>query len=334
MAFDLRTTLRVLLFASPGPLTIQDIQRVFTRYHERQDEIATEAEEEASRLEASGASAEEAASAAEAIARAYQQAEASKEEPLPPPIEGTEPPAEPSPQQATLPGIRPGRPPTDVPTLITASQIRDAIRDIEADLRASGDICTVREGPSGFRLHVLPEYAEWVRCLRDDPPPVKLSQSNLETLAVIAYRQPTTRSEIEAIRGVSCENSVNKLLDRGLIRITGRAELPGRPIQYGTTEAFLDFVGVKSLADLPASDVLSRREVDAWLASDPANRKVGDKDVGLPGLEEELSAASAKILADEAAATPTDSAVDEAPQSLESYGDSPPADDAGEVRTP
>jgi segregation and condensation protein B len=182
--------------------------------------------------------------------------------------------------------------------LVTGSQIRDAFRELEADLRASGDICTVREGPSGFRLHTLPEHAEWVRCLRDDPPPVKLSQSNLETLAVIAYRQPATRSEIEAIRGVSCENSVNKLLDRGLIRITGRAELPGRPIQYGTTEAFLDFVGVKSLGELPASDVLTRRQVDEWLQADDRSKRIEDRDVGLPGLEQELQAASSQLLSE------------------------------------
>lgn len=308
MSFCLKTTLRVLLFSSPGPLTVQDVQRVFTRYHERQEELAVEAEEEAQRLEAAGATAEEAAAAAERLAAeraAKTAAEVVDGEPLAP-VETGAPseaaPAEPAAEQLPIPGIRPGRTPSDVPTLVTGSQIREAMREIEADLRAANEIYTVREGPSGFRLHTLPEHAEWVRCLRDEPPPVKLSQSNLETLAVIAYRQPTTRSEIEAIRGVSCENSVNKLLDRGLIRITGRAELPGRPIQYGTTDAFLDFVGVKGLGDLPASDVLSRRQVDEWLQANGKEKKVEDQDVGLPGLEAELAAAGAKIQADEAAA--------------------------------
>jgi segregation and condensation protein B len=110
---------------------------------------------------------------------------------------------------------------------------------------------------------------------------MKLTQSALETLAIIAYRQPVTRAEIETSRGVSVESPVNRLLERDLIKITGRADLPGRPIQYGTTEAFLEFVGVRSLDELPASDVLSTREIDDWLkrANDP--HTVDDKQVGL-----------------------------------------------------
>src|SRR5204862_357155 len=113
------------------------------------------------------------------------------------------------------------------------------------------------------------------------PPPVKLSQSSIETLAVVAYRQPVTRGEIETIRGVSAEAGINKLLERELIYITGRADAPGRPIQYGTTDQFLEFVGIKSLDELPASDVLSSRQIDDWLKNSESAHAPNDTDMGL-----------------------------------------------------
>ena len=94
-------------------------------------------------------------------------------------------------------------------------------------------------------------------------------------------RLPVTRAEIEAIRGVSAEAGVNKLLERELIYVVGRADLPGRPIQYGTTDQFLEFVGVKSLDELPASDVLSSRQIDEWLSNAMNPAKLSDTDMGL-----------------------------------------------------
>ena len=114
---------------------------------------------------------------------------------------------------------------------------------------------------------------------------MKLTQSALETLAIIAYRQPVTRSEIEAIRGVSAEAGLNKLLERELVYIVGRADLPGRPLQYGSTDKFLEFVGVKSLVELPASDVLSPRQIDEWLKNATNATPPADAEMGLP-LEE------------------------------------------------
>ena len=105
-------------------------------------------------------------------------------------------------------------------------------------------------------------------------------------MAVIAYRQPVTRAEIEQIRGVSAEAGLNKLLERDLVYIVGRADLPGRPIQYGTTEGFLEFVGIRSLDELPASDVLSPRQIDAWLQTSNSPTAVGDADMGLDETEE------------------------------------------------
>jgi segregation and condensation protein B len=106
-------------------------------------------------------------------------------------------------------------------------------------------------------------------------------------MAVIAYRQPVTRAEIELIRGVSAEAGLTKLLERDLVYIVGRADLPGRPIQYGTTDSFLEFVGIKSLDELPSSDVLSPRQIDAWLQTSANPRAAGDSDMGLDETEEQ-----------------------------------------------
>lgn len=174
---------------------------------------------------------------------------------------------------------------TEVPTLVTAAQIREAMEEVSGQLEAADDVYLLDESAKGYRIVTNPAFAPWVRALRDEPPPAKLSPSSLETLAVVAYRQPVTRSEIEAVRGVSADAGLNKLLERELIYITGRAELPGRPLQYGTTDKFLEFVGVKSLVELPASDVLSPRQIDEWLNNAMNPTTPGDAEMGLP-LEE------------------------------------------------
>jgi segregation and condensation protein B len=169
----------------------------------------------------------------------------------------------------------------EVPALVTATQIRDAMAEIAAEIAAADDGLTLVDGASGYRLATQPRFARWIRILREEPPPVKLSQSSLETLAVVAYRQPVTRAEIELVRGVSADAGLAKLLERELITIVGRAELPGRPIQYGTTDRFLEFVGVKSIEELPASDVLSNRQIDDWMRGGPAGHTPNDADMGL-----------------------------------------------------
>ncbi|HEX3730167.1 MAG TPA: SMC-Scp complex subunit ScpB, partial [Opitutaceae bacterium] len=173
----------------------------------------------------------------------------------------------------------------DVPMLVTAAQIREAMELIALELRAADDGLVLVEGASGWRLSTHPRFARWVRILRQEPTPARLSPSSLETLAVVAYRQPVTRTEIEAVRGVSAEAGLARLMERELVVITGRADLPGRPLQYGTTEKFLEFLGVRSLDELPASDVLSTRQIDAWLQEAALPRQLGDASVGL---EEEL----------------------------------------------
>ncbi len=284
MAFNLQKVLRALLFASSGPLTIKEIQDTLTRFHAQEAEYLAKAK-------AAAPAGEPAAEVPAEVAQPAEEPVAA--EPLAvvegvPVIEGvpgaeTTAPADPA-AEVTL-GLTSAE--TDpefyqeVPSLITATQIRDAMDAIAADLRARDEVFYLIEGSNGYRLVTNPKAARWVRLLRDEPPPVRLSQAALETLAVIAYRQPVTRGEIETIRGVSAEAGVSKLLERGLIYVAGRAELPGRPIQFGTTDEFLEFVGIKSLAELPASDVLSNRQIDEWLKQSENPAHMGDKDMGL-----------------------------------------------------
>lgn len=267
MGFNLKRVLKALLLSSNQPLAIKDIQAAFTRFHEQAQlpllDDGEAAVEGAGTAE--GAAGEGAASAAEAAI-----APAAAEEPAEILVES---PADPELY-------------SDVPTLITAAQIREAMDEIAAEFRIADDGLLLIEGASGYRLVTHPRFARWVRILRAEPPPLKLSPPSLETLAVVAYRQPVTRSEIEAIRGVSAEAGVNKLLERELIYITGRADLPGRPLQYATTDQFLEFVGIKSLDELPASDVLSTRQLDDWLQNAMNAPKVGDAEMGLSSAEQ------------------------------------------------
>lgn len=118
-----------------------------------------------------------------------------------------------------------------------------------------------------------PEFAPWIKALvghRSRPP--RLSQPALETLSVIAYRQPCTRAEVEQVRGVAVDGVMQTLLERNLVEAVGRAEVIGRPVTYGTTRGFLEYFGIKSLDDLPAADELRRivvQKPEALLTVDP-----------------------------------------------------------------
>ncbi|HQU08749.1 MAG: hypothetical protein B7X06_01005 [Verrucomicrobia bacterium 21-51-4] len=173
-----------------------------------------------------------------------------------------------------------------IPHFPTAAMIREALEALEAQLEITDNPYRLQQTQAGYRLVVKRAYSEWIRWLRDDPKPVRLRGSVLETLAIIAYRPGVTRAEMEAIRGVSVDGPLMKLQELELITITGRADLPGRPSQYATTEKFLELVGLTSLGDLPASDVIAPQKLEAWLqerlepAEEPAIA-VGDAAMGL-----------------------------------------------------
>lgn len=280
MAFNLKLVLKALLFSSSQPLTVKDIQAVFGRFHEQAARSASSSTQEtAEETESSPPDAQaehvDAGSPGEVADAGAQPGDAGGGEtnPFGTSEEGTVV-AAPEPTDADLY--------QDVPALITSAQIREAMDELAVELRELNDIYFLIDGAQGYRIVTHPRFARWIRILRDEPPPVKLSQSALETLAVVAYRQPVTRSEIESIRGVSADAGLNKLLERELVYIVGRADLPGRPLQYGTTDKFLEFVGVKSLVELPASDVLSPRQIDEWLNRSANTKPPSDAEMGLP----------------------------------------------------
>ena len=114
------------------------------------------------------------------------------------------------------------------------------------------------EQVNGWGMSTVKEAADWVRQLYPEAKPARLSGPALETLAIIAYRQPVTRADIEAVRGVAVDGVMQVLLDRALVKIAGRAELPGRPLLYETTEYFLQHFGLKTTDELPNVDELRR----------------------------------------------------------------------------
>jgi segregation and condensation protein B len=115
------------------------------------------------------------------------------------------------------------------------------------------------ERACGWQLVSHPDCAGWVRQLFPGPKPARLTPPALETLAIIAYRQPITRADVEAVRGVTVEGVLQNLMERGLVKIRGRAELPGRPLLYETTEFFLEHFGLRSLDELPNAEELRTR---------------------------------------------------------------------------
>jgi segregation and condensation protein B len=146
--------------------------------------------------------------------------------------------------------------------------VQEAIRSLEEEYRGTGRAFEVRESAAGWQLVTRADFSPWLRQLFPENRSAKLSAPALETLAIIAYRQPITRADIEAVRGVAVDGVMQTLLDRGLVRIAGRSEAPGRPLLYETTQFFMEHFGLKDLDDLPNADEL--RKISLPQAAPPA----------------------------------------------------------------
>ena len=140
----------------------------------------------------------------------------------------------------------------------SAARIRGALAAFEEKLGSIGAPFHITEIASGFRFLTDESYAKYVSALRGEQRRERLSAAALETLAIIAYRQPITKGEVEAMRGVQAGPILRSLLERRLVRVTGRALSPGRPLQYGTSKAFLDRFHLASLKDLPTVEELAK----------------------------------------------------------------------------
>jgi segregation and condensation protein B len=180
--------------------------------------------------------------------------------------------------------------------------IRDALEDIAKDLDRLDLGIELREVGGGYRFQTQPGCGRWVRSLLKRDRPNRLSRSALETLAIIAYRQPIAKSELEGIRGVTVDHIVKALMEMHLIRIVGRSDLPGRPFLYGTTPSFLEHFGLKSLDELNELDPTLQRSKSATVPRKPRAK---------PAVEEQAVQETLPDVSAEQARTPDASAAAE-----------------------
>ena len=163
---------------------------------------------------------------------------------------------------------------------VTEAEIAAALEQLKIENVEQGRAFQLVERADGWQFASDPAYGEWVQQLFPAAKLARLTPPSLETLAIIAYRQPITRADVEAVRGVAIDGVLQTLMERGLVKIAGRAEVPGRPLLYETTEFFLEHFGLRDLEELPNSDELRRRH--------------------LPTAQAEAEAGATKALVDEA----------------------------------
>jgi len=169
---------------------------------------------------------------------------------------------------------------------VKEGELRAALEELARDHEQAQRSFRVACVAGSWQFVTQPEYAPWLKALvghKVRPP--RLSQPALETLAIIAYRQPITRAEMEQVRGVSVDGVMQTLVERGLVEQVGRAEVVGRPMTYGTTAVFLEYFGLRSLEDLPAADELRRVVVqrpEALATADPGLATVPPEQLALP----------------------------------------------------
>lgn len=207
----------------------------------------------------------------------------------------------------------------------TSREIEEALHGLEKELERAGVGFKLVCSAGAYRLQTTPTCGRYVRALLKLDRPNRLSRASLETLAIVAYRQPITKAEIEEIRGVGVDTIVKTLLDLGLVRLVGRSELPGHPFLYGTTQFFLEHFGLASLGDLNGIDPTLQR-------SNPRERAAAYKKPEPPktelekAAEEAAAAADASPAADEGAEATDASPVAEDGETAETADVSPAAE--------
>jgi segregation and condensation protein B len=159
---------------------------------------------------------------------------------------------------------------------VREAEVAAALEQLKIDYIGQERAFQLTEKAEGWQLATDPKYAQWVRQLFPAAKPARLSAPALETLAIIAYRQPITRADVEAVRGVNIDGVLQTLMERGLVKIAGRAEIPGRPLLYETTQFFLDHFGLRNLDELPNVEELRKQNL-------PVARPVAAAEPGAQG---------------------------------------------------
>jgi segregation and condensation protein B len=145
---------------------------------------------------------------------------------------------------------------------VTAEHIRTALRALREEYDAAGRGFKLYEIAGGYQFMTDPKHAPFLRRFYQAREKKRLSQASLETLSVVAYKQPASRADIEFIRGVNVDGALKTLLEKGLVRIVGRKDVPGRPMLYGTTREFLEHFGLKSTDELPPLSEFSLKDIE------------------------------------------------------------------------
>lgn len=153
---------------------------------------------------------------------------------------------------------------------LAANEVQKVIEELKTEYEQNNRGMRVAEIAGGFQMITAADFAPFLKKLFKDRYAQRISKQALETLAIIAYKQPLTRNEIEILRNVNVDGVMKSLLDKNLIRISGRKKSPGRPIVYGTTRQFLEHFGLMSLEDLPKIEELNTPEIKKELAGDNA----------------------------------------------------------------
>jgi segregation and condensation protein B len=159
---------------------------------------------------------------------------------------------------------------------LSLDEIRESIARLENRFGGEDSAIRIEQVAGGYQLCTSPRYADFVARLYRGRRKQRLSKASMETLAIIAYRQPVTRADVENLRGVACGGVITTLMERSLIRIEGKARVLGSPFLYGTTQEFLEYLGLNSLKDLPSMEDLEAL-LEREAASEPAD------DAGEPG---------------------------------------------------
>jgi segregation and condensation protein B len=186
---------------------------------------------------------------------------------------------------------------------VREAEVAAALEQLKIECIEQQRAFQLSEKAEGWQFATDPKYAQWVRELFPTAKPARLTAPALETLAIIAYRQPITRADVEAVRGVNIDGVLQTLMERGLVKIAGRAEIPGRPLLYETTQFFLDHFGLRTLDELPNVEELRQRDL-------PSARPMGE--ASPPG-----SSALAKAKADKPTPTTAPDATQEQSTSLQ-----------------
>jgi len=147
----------------------------------------------------------------------------------------------------------------EVLDLPATKPIRKAIKHLNETYASTNRSFRVEQVAGGYQILTLPEFGDLLKKFHQKEVDAKLTKAAIETLAIIAYKQPILRADVESIRGVACGETIRSLMEKHLVKIAGRAEEPGRPILYGTTKRFLELFGLNSVKDLPQPEALAAK---------------------------------------------------------------------------